>query len=244
MARRERGSGRIGGRKLVIGLGASVLAVLLAVLPESVSASERREDDAATAARCGLAHFFGRAVSDGPEKYGFGAGERVDQARVGDPFRLYTITPAALAGYATGDGVSSVLTPTETWFVPVVLGGKIRSILTVDGTGGDCRAVALGKAPLAVELNKVLKRWPNSSGYEIQLVAVFQANAYFFAVPRLDDRNLNPFIFGGKGFGLTPTAGEDAYSSPVDFETIAEELKTAVSEKLAPLQGNGAGDAR
>jgi len=241
MARKVRGFERIGRRKLVIGLGA---AVLLAVLPESVSASEFRGDDVATAARCSLAHFLGRAISDGPEKYGFVEGERVDQARVGDPFRLYTITPAALAGYAAGDGVSSVLTPTETWFVPVVLGGKIRSILTVDGTGGDCRAVALGKAPLAVELNKVLSRWPPSSGYDVQLVAVFQANAYFFAIPRLDDRNLNPFVFEGKGLGLTPKAGTADYSSPVELETIAEELKTAVTENLAPSRETGEGGAR
>lgn len=237
------GSG--GKRTSVSVLAGAILFLLIMWSPESAWPAEGRADDVAKAARIGLDHYLARAVADGAEKYGFGPGERIDQARIGEPFRLYAVAPDALAGYKTGDGVSSIVTPTETWLVPVIRDEKIKAILTVDGSGGSYRAVALGMAPLAVELNKVLKRWPRSSGYDVRLVAVFQAAAYFFTVPRLGDRNLTPFVFAGKGFGWNPEAPEADYSAPVDIQTTAEALQAVADDKLAaPAGGNGEGGAR
>lgn len=221
-----------------------IWAVLIACGPRSGEAAAGAPDDASAAARSGLAHFLALAAADGPEKYGFAPAERLEFARPGTPFQLYTIPPAALAGYRKGDGVSSILAPTETWLVPVVLDRRIRAILTVEGSGGGLRAVALGKAPLAAELDRVLKRWPETEGYDLRLVAVFPASAYFFTVPQLGDRNLSPFIFAGASFGPAPRAGEADYAAPVDFETIVEGLQAVVSEKLAIPAGSGEGGGR
>ena len=243
MAAKARSSAGDGRRKPSVGRWV-IWAILVACGPRSGAAAPGAPDDASAAARSGLAHFLARAAADGPGRYGFVPGDNLDLARPGAPFQLYTITPAALAGYRKGDGVSSILTPTETWLVPVVLDRRIRAILTVEGSGGGWRAVALGKAPLAAELEKVLERWPKRAGYELRLVAVFPANAYFFTVPELGDRNLSPFVFSGKSFGAAPRPGEAEYAAPVDFETIAGELKAVVSGKLALPAGSGKGEGR
>lgn len=243
MAGKTRGRSRDGRTKPSV-VRWVIWAVLLACGPRWGEAAAGAPDDAAAAARSGLAHFLARAAADGPGRYGFAPGENLDLARPGPPFQLHAITPSALAGYRKGDGVSSIMAPTETWLVPVVLDRRIRAILTVEGPGGGWRAVALGKAPLAAELEKVLERWPKRAGYELRLVAVFPANAYFFTVPELGDRNLSPFVFSGKSFGTAPRPGEADYAAPLDFDTVAEEIKAVVYEKLAIPAGGGEGGGR
>ena len=219
-------------RRLASGLSFFLLLILAVFTPGLGYPSEARMAEVAKAAQIGLPHYLQRLPADETEKYGFKAAEKSELAQIGEPLRLYTITPDSLAGYRAGDGVRSLLTPTKTWYVPVVLNGGIRAILTVVAEDGGYRAVALGKAPLAGELNKVLKRWPAAEGYQVQLVAVFQANAYFFAIPQVDGHNLSPFIFEGKGFGVEPRRGDTGYSSPVDFGGFAKKLQAAVSENL------------
>lgn len=184
------------------------------------------------AAQSGLLPFLNHIPPGEAGHYGFAPGEQTEEAYPGIPFRLYTITPDALFNYGVGDTVSSLISTTDVWFFPVVLGGDYRAILTVGQEEGSWKAVAFGKAALARELQKVRRQWPASKGYDPELIAVFQATAYFFALPRKDDQNLTPLYFDGKGFATEFYRSDEGYRSTVKLPQIIEQLQEAVKENI------------
>lgn len=182
-------------------------------------------------------HSFLKLIPTGElQNYGFAPEDPLAKAHVGTPFRVYTITPSALSNYSPGDTVSSLLSPTGMWYFPIMVNSNIRAILTVDRLNGTWRAVALGQASLARELEEVLQQWPRSKGYEPLLVMVFQAKSYFFTVPQKDDYNLTPFIFDGKGFGAEFFKSGEKYESTFRLPDIIKKLKTAVDENIRQLR--------
>jgi len=184
------------------------------------------------AARSGLLPFLEKMPAGEEEYYGFNSGENPEQSSLGEPFLLYTITPEALFNYRDGETVSSLLTSTQVWLFPVVLGGDYRAMLTVARQEGVWKAVAFGKAALARELQKIHQQWPDSKGYEPKLVAVFQATAYFFTLPAEDDQNLTPLFFEGKGFAPEFYRSDEGYRSTVKISQIIGQLRETVEENL------------
>jgi hypothetical protein len=214
--------------------GATLIALMLAGVFSfsDLASAENAPDEANAAARSGLPEFVKLIPSNERSYYGFADGDDLDRAAPGQPFRLYTITPDDLRRAGEGSTVSSLISPTGTWLYPVMLGDEIKCILTVARVEGSWKAAMLGSAPLARELAKVLARWPPSQGYEPRLVAVFQASAYFFAIPQKDDRNLTPFTFDGKGFGSESLRIDPSYASTVDLQEILAPLRSVVEDNL------------
>ncbi len=152
--------------------------------------------DAATNA---LLPLLTRITGDMREKCGLKKGERLENAALGRPFRLYCITPAAIENYRDGATVTSMLTPTTMWYFPVVVRGKTTAILVVDRIHNRWKAVSLGYASLAARLDEIMRQWPAAKGYAPRLIAVYQAHTYFINVPQIDDCNLTRLHFSGAG---------------------------------------------
>ncbi len=181
---------------------------------------------AVEAARSGLPSFLDSIPPSEKANFGFPPAARLDQAVLGRPFKVYTITPPALAMYREGDTVNSLLSPTGMWFFPITWNGEMRSILTVSRVSGAWKAVAIGRSSLAGELQKVTKMWPSSAGYDPLLVMVFQTKEYFFSIPQVDNYNLNPFYF--KTGSERKTAN---YSRLTKLPQVAKKLQAAVAEE-------------
>jgi hypothetical protein len=193
-------------------------------------AAESVPPEVIRAAREGLPRFLEAVPRGQIEKFGFAPDDRIELARPGVPFLLYTITPAALS--SGKDSIGSLISPTGKWYFPVMLGGEAKSVLTVDRMDGSWQAVGLGKAALARELQEILRRWPRAKGYDPRLVVVYQAASYFFTVPQEGDDNLTPLLFDGKGFGAELHRGDKKYSSLIKFPEIAGLLRAAVEENI------------
>jgi hypothetical protein len=178
---------------------------------------ETAPPEAIWAAREGLPPFMNAL----PERQREGCGG----AELGDPFRVYTITPAALDAYLVGDSVASLISPTGMWLFPVVAEGRSRFLLTVDTVDGSWRAVSLGQAGLAAELDRLLLRWPREKGYDPLLVSVFAASTHFFTIPQKDGRNLTPFVFGREG---KERSGPNPYAETADLARAVPGLQAAV----------------
>lgn len=206
------------------------LIVMFSLCPDVFAEAVPQEVTAA--AENGLHPFLQRIPPAELGHYGFTRDDALDRAYAGIPFKVYTITPSALSHYKAGDTVSSLLSPTGMWYFPIMVNGDMRAVLTVDQLHGAWRAVAIGKASLARELEEVVRQWPRSRGYEPLLVMVFQAQSYFFTVPQKDAYNLTPFIFAGKGFGAEFQEGREKYASTVELPSVIGKLKTAVKENI------------
>ena len=185
------------------------------------------------AAKKGIIPFLNTIPEEGRASYGFGPGDQLDQAEVGIPFRVYTITPSALSNYCPGETVSSLLSPTGMWYFPVMIKGDVKALSIVDQMDGSWEVVSVGDVPLAGELQKVMLNWPRAQGYEPLLIVVFQAGTYFFTIPQEGACNLTPLLIGGRGLGAALLKGKKGYSSLIDISQIVEQLKAAVEENIS-----------
>ena len=196
------------------------------------SSAETAPPEVLAAAEGGLLPFLEQLPSSEWKHFGFAPGDKISEALLGAPFKVYTITPDALAAYQAGDSVGSLLSPTGMWYFPVILTGDTRCVLTVAKMDGSWQAVGIGKTPLAAQLQRLKKQWPKSGGYEPILIEVFQVPAFFFTVPQAGEDNLSSFVFGGKGFSGKVKTGEPVYSSLTGLSEIIGRLKSVVAENI------------
>ncbi len=219
-------------------LGAAVLILLL----PGISPADTPPPAPSAAAESGLARFLAEVIPPSElVNFGFAPGEETASARVGEPWLLHTITPAALRSATAETVVADLVAPTGIWHFPVILGGAARCLVTVERVEGGWEAVGIGMAPLAGELDKISRQWPKSGGYTPKLVAVYQAAAYFFTVPELGPRNLTPLTFDGLGFGGWYQKTGLEYSATAELSELLAPLKGAVEANIAGRRSSGGG---
>ena len=122
--------------------------------------------------------------------HGFEEDDPLNQAYSGEPFKFYLLNNEAALNYTRGSDVSSMLTPMDTWYFPVMIGEDTKSVLKVAKMDGSWKAVSLGVARLAVELGKIRKQWPLEQGYTPLLTVCHEISRYLFTVPQYDSTNL------------------------------------------------------
>jgi hypothetical protein len=181
------------------------------------------------AASNGLPAFLASVSLGNRELYGFTNDTELAQAQLGAPFRVYTITPKNLASHPAEGKLTPLLSETMLWYFPVLVGDDTRAILVVDRMADGWKAVAIGYAPLALELHRITKQWPASAGYHPRLVAAFSANRLYFTVPEVDDHNLSPIIMPGQTAESVSPAGANPprYSILTPLSQSTAQLKAA-----------------
>ncbi|MDP8237339.1 MAG: hypothetical protein P9M08_13235 [Candidatus Erginobacter occultus] len=224
-------------KNLSFSIGAALLLLLLPIL----APAETPPPEVLTAAEAGLSRYLSEIPPEELVNLGFPPGADLLAARVGEPWPLYTITPDALLSAAEDTDVETLVSPTGLWYFPVILDGSWLNIITVDRMEGEWEAVALGRAPLASELEKITRQWPKANGYTPKLVAVYQAAAYFFTVPEKNTRNFTPLTFDGIGFGGYLQKSLPEYSATADLSELLAPLKEAVEVNIAAHRAAGKG---
>jgi hypothetical protein len=184
-----------------------------------------------SAAQSGLSAFLDRIPRDEMEPYGFPKGSDLSQARLGEPFLLYQITPASLRHQRAGQSVRALISPTTRWHFPVILDTGARALLVIDQDKEGWKAVSLGYASLAGALNHIRKQWPASKGYHPQFVAMFPAKQFFFSIPEHDDHNLTPIP------SAPQTPGNSEGQSPKSTYSTANTALGRVEEVVKHLRG-------
>jgi hypothetical protein len=162
----------------------SVFALILLIFPASSISREAAPQEVIRAAIDGLRPFLEAIPGQDLEHYGFASPEELARATLGKPFKVYTITPDKILNYSQEMKLSTVISPTNLWFFPVVYRGKVRTILTVDFVDGEWRAVAIGSSGLAKQLERIENKWPESDGYDHRFIRIYQAQSDFVAVSK------------------------------------------------------------
>lgn len=159
--------------------------------------------------------------------HGFEEDDPLDQAYLGEPFQYYVLAPDSVLNYTRNSDVGSLLSQTDMWYFPVMIGEKVRSILIVDRMNGVWEAVALGKAVLSRELGKIRKQWPTESGYSPLLIASQQAHEFLFTVPQYDSKNLTIISLqpGKEGEGKDYSKLEDSGDVIEALQPIIESME-------------------
>ena len=193
---------------------------------------ETAPPEVVSAAKSGLRPFLEKIPAQDLRSYGFEPGAPLDTAYVGIPYRLYELTPSALARFKPGEPVSSVICPTGMWYFPVMIGNEAKAILIVDTLDGSWQAVSLGQAPLARELNAIIRQWPRERGYDPLLIVNFQSKTHLFTVPQKSDHNLTAILPREFSSGIGPRAGEQGYASTGELSKMIELLKPVVEDSI------------
>ena len=154
------------------------------MLPNTATSGEDPPAEVVEAAVNGLDKFLDAIPSKDLRFYGFSAQQEIDQAKLGEPIRVYTITPDKVIDYEQGAVFISIISSTNLWLVPILSQGETKTLLTVDRMNGKWKAVAIGSAGLAKQLDEVEISWPSSDGYEHMLVRIFQAKSDFVVLTK------------------------------------------------------------
>jgi|GEM_PF-548968 len=208
------------------------------IIPSDVFAgfsSQEAPEEAVQAANKGLLPFLKKIPAALLADYGFKKDEPLEQAVLGVPFKLHTITPVALGSYTTGRPVESLVSETNLWYFPIMLAGESRVFLIVDRMKNNWQAVSLGQANLAKEIAGIRKLWPKSAGYNPRFIVVYQASEYLFSVPEKGPDNLTPIAKASGGGKITPSAQGGAgpeYSTLNNVGSITKKLKPVVEQNL------------
>jgi hypothetical protein len=185
--------------------------------------------DVLNAASNGLPAFLESVSFGNRELYGFTNDNDLARARPGVPLRVFTITPQALASHNAEPALTPLLSETTLWYFPILVGQDAKAILVVDQMAGEWKAVSIGYAPLARELDQITKQWPAGAGYHPRLVAAFSANRYYFTVPEVDDHNLSPILMPGQADESDGTRGlnQARYTTLTPLARSKAQLKAA-----------------
>ncbi|HTL59635.1 MAG TPA: hypothetical protein VL361_28450 [Candidatus Limnocylindrales bacterium] len=207
------------------GVGAGKSASAISVKPTS---NPGMLAEVLEAAQSGLPFFLGQIPPGSKELYGFSANDDLSRARLGPGLQMHAITPRVLKQASAASNISSLLSETGMWFFPVLIESESKAMLVVDRVDSSWKAVSLGYAALGHELNDVLAQWPESKGFHPQLIAVFQAKQFYFAVPEMGDFNLTPITLSPGGFSNSGTRSGNNYTELAKAAESLQELKPIV----------------
>jgi len=188
--------------------------------------AEETPQDVLQAAREGI-FAFRNAESCSAASHFSVSNESLDLAVPAQGFQVYTIPPVKLMGRS---GLESIIMPTGMWRFVVSAEGQPVSLITVAQVQGKWIAVSLGGGQLAVEVNKVMERWPVQNGYSHRFVRIYQAGADFMEISR-DGRSIGfvPLTASRVAFGI---AGEFDAGTILPGAGILKPLQEIVSRNM------------
>ena len=208
------------------------LIIFLGVALSGAAFAETAPSEVLSAADAGLFPFLEELPSSEWEHFGFAPEDKISDARLGNPFHLYTIIPSALLNAKADTPVNTLITPTGLWYFPVMIENQAKTILVVDKMQNGWEAVSLGMAPLVRELQKLKRQWSKAKGYNPKLVAIFQASAFFFTIPEKDSNNFTSLIFDGIGYGGYYQKSGPEYSSTTTLSQMLKSLQAEVEKNI------------
>lgn len=121
---------------------------------------------------------------------GFSENDTISDARLGEPFFMYTITAGSLDKYQSDDPVESLISNTGELYFPVTLNGEYKCILFMHWQNNSWELIGYGGVRTAKHLSNLRKAWPSTKGDHPKIITVYQPRARLFYIPEKDLKNL------------------------------------------------------
>lgn len=153
--------------------------VLWLIMAGGVARGQCNAQDVVEAAQDGLPLFLRSIPLSSLSIYGFSNETELNATTLGEALEVYTITPEEILHCTAETDISSVISSTSMWLVPVLCSGTVRTFLTVDCSTGRPQAVAIGSSGLARNVETIIRKWPVSEGYQYSMLRVNKAKSEF-----------------------------------------------------------------
>jgi hypothetical protein len=131
------------------------------------------------AAQKGLPRFLNAITGDKLRQFNFSSQDELKTATLGIPFQVYVVKRNEVLHSPPEISLMDVVHPTPMWFFPIISQGVYRTILTVDRTENDWKAIEIGNSDLANSFASVLSKWPSSEGYQYFFVRNYETLSEF-----------------------------------------------------------------
>lgn len=195
------------------------------------------------AAQKGLSHFLSTIPASELANMGLMNQEEVKAATLGTPFEVFTLTPAALDAYQSGQRLAPLVSTTNTWMYPILVHGNPRTLLEVAFINGRWEPGAIGGnflAPRLIEMQKSSTRLMETQkssthslglrkrpgGQHMRFVRIFQVQQDFMLLEAADGDYLYPVIANR----LLSLSGETLYTPEQVVPQLKEKVKAAIEQ--------------
>jgi hypothetical protein len=126
--------------------------------------------------------------------FGFASDDSLDEAMLGEPIPIYTISAEDACEYCDGDAIDSILTESGQWLVPVTVEGALRAFIEVSKTSSNTFVAVRGSTTTARVWKTIIQRWPKEKNFHPKLVVYGNIPGYFFTVPELSPPNMTDTV--------------------------------------------------
>jgi|GEM_PF-1449453 len=182
------------------------------------------------AAAQGLPVFLQKIPAGSEERYGFASRDLFETATLGAPYQVCTLHPAE------AQKAQPAITPLQEWRFPVMAKGTACTLLTVAHFKGAWRAVDIGAAVLARDLQNLRQQAPKGADRHM-LLRLYQAKSDFLLTTAKDTTpeqgSLYPLTSAIRELKLE-TGGVKAYSLPTVLPAIRQRFSQPVQPE--PVQ--------
>lgn len=178
----------------IISACAFSLLFIVFCLANTIFANEIAPQEAINAAHNGLDIFLSYIPENELAAYGFANINETKGCLLGTPLKIYTILPDNLGRLNQNDDITSSIQITNLWFFPVYSKDKVKNLLTVDFVNGQWKAVAMGSAELAKDVDSFLKNFSsqNKGAKDFKFLRIYQAKSDFFLIQSENKTKLVP----------------------------------------------------
>ena len=126
--------------------------------------------------------------------YGFDTDDDLNDAEVGDPVPVYTISERDAAAFSAGQKIDSILKVSDTWLVPVNVGGHLRTFIEVSRNSDNTFEAGRASVIAARVWTTINIRWPANKNFHPKLVTYPGIPGYFFTVPEIEPPNMTDIV--------------------------------------------------
>ena len=140
--------------------------------------------DVLAAAEKDYVAYLEKIPTDKEPLYGFNSRDEFDRVKLGKPYQLMTLSEEFFSDPTLKN--KDYLVPTGDWRVPLLIGKEYRALLTVSDFNGYWKAVGLGAASLARELEVFEKKHPSKKQYG-KILRVYQSVCDYMLLSSDDD---------------------------------------------------------
>ncbi|MBK5278525.1 MAG: hypothetical protein JJE09_06645 [Bacteroidia bacterium] len=165
-----------------------LLIFILAFSDPCVAAGDALYDSGRIAAKKELRKYLNDLkTSNHLNRIGFKSQNDLNNAIVGEGFRVYTIDPDKIQNDVTNTDYQSVIVSTYAWFFLVVSENEALSILQMGFVDNNWKPGALGSSEIAKAVNNIIKSWPSSDGYQYKYIRDFSISSDFIEISHNDN---------------------------------------------------------
>jgi hypothetical protein len=166
--------------------------------------------------------------------YGFSDESQLSSAHLGDPFQVFTLYQKTVNEY-TNQELNSIISPTNTWYFPIIADGQVRSLLITVLENDTYKGIGIGQEGLAKELAGARTQWPTAKGYRLKFLKVLQPGSQAdFVLREGTDRSIDMVPLASARCILEKENKKDAKAAPVlrslQPSTVMKQLKASNEE--------------